>query len=159
MRRGEGSSCGKGGRGAPSPGGNVHPDLWKVSHPWDGFVGIFCGWKYLCMQQAVSLSLGVEEPSNIRGAAPGCGDHGQGRGLFWGTGGTACKGRTSVSEADGFGGRGEVDLKAFLNQGEMSCIPSVSAAMGIGWAKRQIPQMLCPAQQWPEPATSKIGHS
>lgn len=159
MRRGEGSSCGKGGRGAPSPDGNVHSDLWKVSHPWDYFVGILCGQKHLCMQQAVSLSSDVGEPSNLRGAAPGCGGHGQGRGLSWGTGGTVCKGRTSVRVADGLGGRGEMDLKAFLNQREMSWIPSVSGAVGVGWAKRQIPQMLCPPQQWPAPATSKAGHS
>lgn len=49
-----------------------------------------------CMQRAVSLSWGVGEPSNFRGAAPGCGGHGQGRDLSWGTGDTVCKGRTSA---------------------------------------------------------------
>lgn len=102
MGRGEGSSWWKGRRGTPLPGGDVQPDLRKVSRPWD-FEGILCGHMYLCTQQGVRLSRRVGKPSNFRGAAPGCGGHGQGRGLSWGTGDTVCKGRTSAGVAGGFG--------------------------------------------------------
>lgn len=33
-----------------SIGGEVQPDLWRVSHPWDYFEEILCGHKYLHMQ-------------------------------------------------------------------------------------------------------------